>query len=197
MVEFPLGLMTKTEVRAAAARAGLGVAQKRDSQEVCFIPDNDYASFVAAEASRIGLDASGDLVDTAGKVIGRHGEYYRYTIGQRRGLGVALGSSRYVVAVDAGSRAVTIGTNDDLMSHSLVAAGASWVAGVPPGDGTECTVRVRNGHEGAPGRLFTTGGGASFRVEFKSPVRAIAPGQAAVVYDGDRVLGGGWMEGRG
>ncbi|MBI5525283.1 MAG: tRNA 2-thiouridine(34) synthase MnmA [Deltaproteobacteria bacterium] len=186
--EFPLSEMTKDEVRAIAAREGLPVAVKPDSQETCFVPPGGYAAFVASQAPG---DFSGEIVDTSGKTLGQHKGYFRYTIGQRRGTGLAFGSPRYVTAIDAARRIVTIGGNDDLLSTALVADGASWVAGSPPVIGAPCTVRIRSTHRGVPARVFPSAKG--FRVEFESPVRAVAPGQAAVLYDGDRVLGGGWI----
>jgi tRNA-specific 2-thiouridylase len=185
---FPLGEIRKDEVRAIAAREGLPVAVKPDSQETCFVPRGGYADFVAGRAPG---DCSGDIVDTAGRRVGRHKGYFRYTIGQRRGTGLAFGSPRYVTAINAARKTVVLGGNDDLLAAALVAEGASWVAGPPPATGFPCTAKIRSTHRGVPARVFPSAKG--FRLEFDSPVRAVAPGQAAVLYDGDKVLGGGWI----
>jgi tRNA-uridine 2-sulfurtransferase len=188
---FPVGGMTKDEVRRVAVDAGLAVAAKGDSQEACFVPVGGYADFVAARAGR--RDDSGEIVDTEGMTLGRHRAYYRYTIGQRRGTGLAFGAPRYVVAIDADSKRVTIGGPDDLMAAGLEADGANWVAGAPPEPGKPCLVKIRNGHRGAAARVFASED--AFTVRFDEKVRAVAPGQAAVVYAGDVVLGGGWIRG--
>lgn len=187
---FPLGEMKKGEVRAIAAAEGLPVAVKPDSQENCFVPPGGYADFVAGRA---GGDPSGEILDTTGRTVGRHKGYFRYTVGQRRGTGLAFGAPRYVTAIDAEKKTVTIGPNEDLLSGTLDADGASWVSGLPPADGAECTVMIRSTHRGVPARIFPKTD--SFRVKFHSPVRAVAPGQAAVIYDGDKLLGGGWIRG--
>lgn len=186
---FPVGGLGKDEVRRIAAEAKLPVADKGDSQEACFVPAEGYAGFVAARAG--GVDASGEIVDTAGKVLGRHPAYYRYTIGQRRGTGLALGAPRYVVAIDPRTRRVTIGGASDLMAGGLCADGANWVAGAPPAPGTACLARIRNGHRGVRAKVYPSEDG--FTLAFDEKVRAVAAGQAAVLYDGDAVLGGGWI----
>ena len=188
---FPVGGITKDEVRRVAVDAGLAVAAKGDSQEACFVPAGGYADFVAARAGD--RDNSGEIVDTEGRTLGRHLAYYRYTIGQRRGTGLAFGAPRYVVAIDAEKKRVTIGGPDDLMASGLAADGANWVAGAPPEPGMPCLVKIRNGHRGAAARVFASDD--TFTVRFDEKVRAVAPGQAAVLYTGDVVLGGGWIRG--
>jgi tRNA-specific 2-thiouridylase len=183
---FPLGAATKAEVRAHAARMALPVATKPESQEVCFIPDDDHTAFVAS--ARPG-DASGEIVGTDGRVLGRHDAYYRYTVGQRRGLGVATGAPAYVLDIDPATRRVTVGSDDQLWAHGLVLRDAHWLAR-PPADAS-VTVRIR--HRGAfvPARVEATD---PVVVRFETPARAVTPGQAAVVYAGTRVLGGGWIQ---
>ena len=186
---FPVGGMSKEQVRRTAAEAGLPVAEKGDSQEACFVPSGGYADFIAVRAGD--RDASGEIVDTGGKVLGWHRGYYRYTVGQRRGTGLAFGTPRYVVSIDAEKRRVMIGGPSDLMASGLVADGTNWVGGTPPRLGTACVVKVRNGHRGAAAHVFPSGD--AFTVRFDEKVRAIAPGQAAVLYKDDVVLGGGWI----
>jgi tRNA-specific 2-thiouridylase len=184
---FPLGELTKDEVRAHAVRLGLVTADKPESMEVCFLPDDDHARFVA---QRSDLDGSGEIVDEAGRVLGRHDGYWRYTVGQRRGLGVALGDPCYVLRVEPATRRVVVTTDPArLGAMALTATGAVWVD--LPSPDREVEVRVRHRGKRVPARI--TAEGTAFRVAFAEPVRAVAPGQAAVVYDGERVLGGGWI----
>jgi tRNA-specific 2-thiouridylase len=188
---FPVGGQTKAETRAHAARLGLPVAQKPDSQEVCFVPGADHAAFLAEHAPD--LVRTGAVVDAAsGAVLGEHDGTFRYTIGQRRGLGVSTGTRSYVVAVDRSANRVVVGPSELLARSGLLADRMTWVSGSPPTGPIEVTVRIRYRGEGAPGVVTPgadDGGGA--RVEFRSPQRAIAPGQSVVFYDGDEVLGGG------
>lgn len=182
---FPLGGMRKAEVRAHAARLGLAVAEKPESQEVCFVPDDDHARLVREHHPD--LDASGPIVDDTGREIGRHDGYFRYTIGQRRGLNVAIGKPTYVTAVDPASRTVVVGSDAQLVRHGLIASGASWFARPAPAD--RVLARVR--HRGALVPC-TVGSGDPLEVRFLTPVRAVAPGQSIVFYsaDGETVLGG-------
>lgn len=187
---LPLGdLESKAEVRAHARRLGLPVHDKPDSQEICFVPDGDHAAVLAARAPA--ALTPGPIVDQAGRVVGRHQGYGRYTVGQRRGLGVAAGERRYVTAVDAASATVTIGPREATRAAGLTAARATW-HGELDAEG-RATVQVRYGHRGTPARLGGAGG-PRFEVTFEAPVEAVAPGQAAVAYDGDVLLGGGWIE---
>lgn len=189
---FPLGHLTKPEVRAHAARLDLPVAAKPESQEVCFLPDDDHTRFVS-EHVPAEQDVSGPIVDEAGRVLGRHDAYYRYTVGQRRGLQVALGAPAYVLRIEPETRAVVVTTDPArLGSLALTATGATWHA--PPSEDERVGVRVRHRGQIHPAQV-TVGADGAFSVRFAEPVRAVSPGQAAVVYRGETVLGGGWIEG--
>ena len=186
---FPLGEMTKAQTRAEARRLGLlDIAAKPESQEVCFIPGDDHVSFLEEFVPR--MVREGEMVDTEGKVVGKHQGSFRYTIGQRRGLGVSTGRPNYVVDIDAASNRVVIGSGDLLSRRGLVADRLSWVAGEPPSTGIfEVEARVRYKGEDTPAAVQVEEGIAT--VEFRSPVRAVAPGQSVVFYRGDGCLGGG------
>jgi tRNA-specific 2-thiouridylase len=191
-LEFPLGELTKDAVRARARSLGLVTADKPESQEICFVPDGDYARVV--EAMRPGaLPGEGELVDGEGRRLGRHGGVHRFTVGQRKGLGLGGGERRYVTRVDAASNRVVVGPLADLEVRSAFASGVSWVAGRAPAPGTRARVRVRYRHQGEPATLEPAPDDR-VRIDFDAPVRAVAPGQAAVFYAGDVVLGGGWLE---
>jgi len=190
--EFPLGQMTKDEVRARARALGLVTAEKPESQEICFVPDGDYAAVV--EGIRPGrLPGEGDVVDAAGRVLGRHRGIHHYTVGQRRGLGLASSDRLYVTALDAARNRVVVGGERELEAPVARVEDVRWISGEPPPAGTRATVRVRHRHEGAAARLEP--GPDATLVRFEAPVRAVAPGQAAVFYRGDEVLGGGWIAG--
>jgi len=179
----------KDKVRDAARSLGLAVHDKPDSQEICFVPDDDYVQVLRAREP--GALRPGNIVNSAGEVLGRHEGFARYTIGQRRGLGVAGGVPMYVTKIDPVAAAVTIGPRQEAMGGRLRASNANWHAEVP--EEFTATVQVRYNHRGAPARVRLLGPGA-FEAVFDEPVFAIAPGQAAVVYDGDRLLGGGWID---
>ena len=183
---FPLGGMTKTEVRAHARRFGLVTAEKKESQDICFIPDGDHARFVSEMAGDV--DASGDIVDLKGNVLGTHDGFYRFTIGQRRGLGVALGYPAYVSHIDAETKRVFLAPQSEVMHTGLIATQCNWFDRPHPAQ----IVHVRIRHRGT---LIpcTVSDGDPCTVTFLEPGMAVAPGQAAVFYDGDRVLGGGWI----
>jgi tRNA-uridine 2-sulfurtransferase len=188
---FPLGDLDKERVRAQAARLGLPVADKPESQEVCFLPDHDHARFVR-ESAGPDHDGAGEIVDESGRVLGRHDGYYRYTIGQRRGLGLALPSPAFVLRIEPATRRVVVTTDPaKLGAMGLAASGSTWHRLPEPGE--EVEVRVRHRGARVPARV-EVGADGRFLVAFERPVRAVAPGQAAVVYQGERVLGGGWID---
>lgn len=190
---LPLGEMeSKEQVRAEARRLGLPVHDKPDSQEVCFVPENDHAEFLRRRAPR--AMRPGEILDSSGKVLGRHDGYGAYTVGQRRGLGVAAGVPVYVTRIDPAAATVTLGPREELLASGLRASGANWHVPLQPGAEFAATIQIRYNHRGAPGRVRVTAP-AEFEVRFDEPVPAVTPGQAAVVYDGRRLLGGGWIEG--
>jgi tRNA-specific 2-thiouridylase len=192
---FPLGNMTKTEVRERARQHGLALAEKPDSQEICFVPGGDYKRFLDAyleEQSEPAPSTAGEMVTGSGAVIGEHGGIHNFTVGQRKGLGVATGSPLYVIQIDRDSRQVTVGAEDELYSKTLRAGGLNWIAVEHLGEPLRAAVKIRHRHEPAPA-LIERAGEDEMRVTFDEPQRAITPGQAAVVYDGDVVVGGGWI----
>ncbi len=189
---LPIGeLEGKEQVRRIARRTGLFVYDKPDSQETCFVPDGDYVSLLrnrAPEALR-----TGKIITSAGQILGTHEGYARFTIGQRRGLGVAAGKPIYVTRIDPATATVTAGPCEELMSDHLAASKANWHRDMPKE--FKAVVQIRYNHSGARGTVRITAA-TTFEVEFDDPVSAITPGQAAVVYDEDRLLGGGWIEGQ-
>jgi tRNA-uridine 2-sulfurtransferase len=188
-VMFPVGSSTKEEIRAVAHQVGLRVAAKPDSQEICFVPDHDYAGFIRRRKGPI--DTAGELVDTAGRVLGNHSGYEQFTIGQRRGLGMAFGEPRYVVSVDAVTNRVVLGGREDLACHELLADRLNWLIDDVP-ETFECRAKIRYLHSAAPCRVERLGQDR-VRVRFERPQSAVAPGQAVVFYWGPRVVGGGWI----
>ncbi|MDT5268559.1 MAG: tRNA-uridine 2-sulfurtransferase [Acidobacteriota bacterium] len=193
---FPLGEMTKDEVREVARRHGLYVAEKRESQEICFVPDGDYAGFIdrylEAEGREDERPAHGEIVDTEGRVVGEHEGVHRFTVGQRRGLGVSRPLPLYVVRVEPESNRVVVGQDEELLSSEFTAAGVNWVAFDEPDAPARADVRVRYRHHEAPATITPLGQGRA-RVRFDQPQRAVTPGQATVFYRGDEVVGGGWI----
>jgi tRNA-specific 2-thiouridylase len=208
---LPIGSYTKPEIRAIAKAKNLPVFDKPDSQEICFVPDNDYAGLVErrrpdlAAASR----GAGEIRDTAGNILGEHEGQHRFTVGQRRGVGVALGHPIYVVERDPHENTVTVGSREDLRATGLVAREANWLVepdAIPEDDWRAVSVQYRYNSAALPARVrrigdtdepTPSGRPGRFEVVFDEPVEAVAPGQAAVVYDGrepDLVLGGGWIE---
>ncbi len=189
---FPVGDLAKDDVRRAAERMGMAVAGKPDSQEICFVPDDDYAGFLERQSP--GLATSGAIVNQQGQTVGSHGGVHRFTVGQRKGLGLSAGVPLYVVGLDAARQEVTVGPREALDRATFTASRVNWLAGGPPdGDRTEATVQIRHRHQAAPAVIRAVEEG---RVEviFATPQSAITPGQAAVFYDGDEVLGGGWID---
>jgi tRNA-specific 2-thiouridylase len=193
---FPLGEMSKDEARDAARRHGLGVADKRESQEICFVPDGDYAGFIEryleAEGREGERPARGEIVDTKGRVVGQHEGVHRYTTGQRRGIGVPRQLPLYVVRVEPETNRVVVGDAEDLLSAEFTAAGVNWVAFDEPQEPVRADVRVRYRHQESPA-IITPLGHGRVRVRFDEPQRAVTPGQATVFYRGDEVVGGGWI----
>ena len=188
---FPLGGMTKQEVRRLAAGYGLRVAEKGESQEICFVPDNDYVRFLEEVRGEEPLE--GDIVDSRGNLLGRHNGTYRYTVGQRKGLGIAHPHPLYVLGVDIARNEVIVGGRDELLGDGLIAADVNWIA-LPPDSVIEATCKIRYRHRPVPCRIEPLPGNRA-EVRFLKREKAITPGQAVVFYDGDEVLGGGWIEG--
>jgi len=188
-VQLPVGEMTKTEVRRRAATLGLGTADKPDSQDICFVPSGDYREFLKQQLPETALP--GPVVDLGGVVLAEHDGITGFTIGQRRGLGVAVGEARYVIDIEPAERRVVIGTYDDLLVGGCIVGDVSFVAGRPPGR-DDVTVKVRYRSSAVPATL--TPAGDRWEVRFAERHPSPAPGQAAVFYDGERVLGGGTIE---
>jgi len=191
MALFPVGDLTKTEVRRLANERGLATADKAESQEICFVPDDDYAAFVDRRAG--GEPRSGPIVDASGRVLGEHRGVHRFTVGQRKGLGLTAPRPMYVLAVNHQARSVTVGTEDELLSSELTARDVNWVAAAPD-RALRARAKIRYRHAEADAVIDPLPDGRA-RVRFDSPQRAVTPGQAAVFYDGDVCLGGGWIEG--
>lgn len=194
---FPLGEMSKPEARDAARQHNLvGVAEKKESQEICFVPDGDYAGFIdrylEAEQATDRLPGAGEIVDTAGKVIGKHEGIHRYTVGQRRGIGIADQRPLYVISINADRNRVAVGAAEELLSNEFTAAGVNWISFDAPSEPVRADVRVRYRHTAAPATITSLPEGRA-RVVFDEPQRAITPGQATVFYRGDEVVGGGWI----
>lgn len=195
--QFPLGAMNKTDVRALADRLGLAVAAKGDSQEICFVPNGDYAAFLDAYLRSKGITAAqqhGEIVSTDGRSLGEHSGVHHFTVGQRRGLGIATGEPLYVIATDAATQRVTVGSNAQLLRVHLVANNVNWVSWPGLAAAARAQVKIRNKHEAAAATLHPMTNLNRIEVHFDEPQRAVTPGQAAVFYDGDLVLGGGWIE---
>lgn len=184
-LEFPLGELEKTQSREHGQRLGVPNWDKPDSQELCFVPDGDIGGFIERER---GIKNEGVIRDAQGEVVGAHQGIHRFTVGQRRGLGLGGGPARYVLRVLPQENEVVVGDEAGLLGSSFVAPRAEWCS-EPPAESFEALVRVRHRHQPAPARVTPVGAG--FRADFESPQRAIAPGQAAVVYRGDEVVGGG------
>lgn len=186
---FPVGGYQKSELREMAAKAGIKTANKPDSQEICFIPDNDYSRFI--NDFRGPQETAGELVDTAGNVVGQHAGYQNFTIGQRRGLGVAFGDPRFVVRIEPETRQVVIGTKEELGRQVVEADRVNWLKpnlSFP----FQATAQIR--YQNTPGACTVHQlEGDRIQVEFEEPQFGVAPGQALVLYDDDRVLGGGWI----
>ena len=184
---FPLGGLTKTEAREIAEKHGFRNANKPDSQDICFVPDGDYASVV--EKLTGNKPVPGDFVDKDGNVLGRHEGIINYTIGQRKGLGLAMGHPVFVCGICPECNQVVIGENEDLMSRICTAKDFNWISGHAPDGPVRASAKTRYRMKEQPGTVYVTSEGVRF--EFDEPMRAITPGQSLVIYDGDVVLGGG------
>jgi tRNA-specific 2-thiouridylase len=193
--EFPLGERTKSEVREIARRLAVPVAEKPESQEICFVPTGNYVRFIESYLQEQGSELpkeEGEIVSTSGEVVGRHSGLHQFTVGQRRGLGIAAGRPVYVVAVDRGTNRLVVGEDRELKRSICYVRDVNWIP-YETLDGTvEASVRIRNRHEPALAEV-TAIEKSGARVVFQEPQRAITPGQAAVFYDGETVLGGGWI----
>jgi tRNA-specific 2-thiouridylase len=192
---FPLGAMTKPEVRERARSFGLTLAEKPDSQEICFVPSGDYKQFIDAYLEEQGEalpDTAGELVTTSGEVIGRHSGIHNFTIGQRKGIGVATGTPLYVIQVNGAARQVVVGPGEALLSGTLRARRLNWIALPDLIHPIRVSIKIRNKHQAATATLEKVADDEVL-ARFDEPQRAVTPGQAAVFYDGDVVVGGGWI----
>ena len=185
---FPLGSLTKSQVRQIAEEQGFINARRKDSQDICFIPDGDYVAFMKAYTKKD--YPAGDYVDLSGKVLGKHSGAVCYTIGQRKGLGIALGAPAYVCAKDIATNTVTLGTNEDLFHKTLLAQNWNWIPFPALEEPMRVSAKVRYRHTPQPATVYPEENGFA-RVEFDEPQRAITAGQAVVLYQGDLVVGGG------
>ena len=186
---FPVGALDKPAVREEARRLGLRVAEKKDSQEICFVAAGEHAGFVGKRAEIPG----GVIQDRDGQVLGRHDGVHRFTIGQRKGLGLSAGIPLYVVGIDADAASVTVGPREDLERTTLTASRVNWMSGDIPTAPIRALARIRYRHKEAPATLAPTGSD-TVSLTFDDPQLAITPGQAVVFYEGDVVLGGGWID---
>ncbi len=193
--EFPLGELSKDEVRALAREVNLPVAEKPESMELCFVPNGNYVQFIQAYASERKIQvnhSAGDIVTEHGNVIGRHTGVHNYTIGQRKGLGFAAGKPVYVLAIDAEKNRVVVGEDDALRTCAFEIEEVNWISIEEPPSRLRAEVKIRHKHEPSPASVEALPG-KRVRITFDVPQRAITPGQAAVIYSGDVVLAGGWI----
>ncbi len=193
--DFPLGELTKEQVREIARRAELPVAEKPESMELCFVPNGNYVQFIQAYSREAGIslaEQEGEIVNEDGAVIGRHSGVHHFTIGQRKGLGFAAGKPLYVLAIDAAKNQVVVGDDSALRTTSFALEDVNWVSVEAPHTPVRASVKIRHKHEPAPATVEALEGRRA-HVTFDSPQRAVTPGQAAVFYDADVVLGGGWI----
>jgi tRNA-specific 2-thiouridylase len=193
--EFPLGELTKEEVRELARRVQLPVAEKPDSMELCFVPNGNYVQFIHAYAAEIGRplqEAEGEIVMSDGTVVGKHTGVHQFTIGQRKGLGFSASKPLYVLSIDTENNRVVVGDDEDLRAAVCEVEGVNWIARETPETPVRAFVKIRHKHEPAPATIEALDGHRA-RITFESPQRAVTPGQAAVFYEGDSVLAGGWI----
>jgi tRNA-specific 2-thiouridylase len=187
---FPIGGYRKDEVRAIARKLGLAVADKPDSVEICFVPDGDHGALIRSR--RPGLRTAGKFVDTAGEFLAEHPGIENFTVGQRKGLGYAAGSRRYILKIVSEDNSVVLGDRDELLTHELAASRINWLLDAPSVP-LRCQAKIRYRHSAAAAVVMALPDGGA-RVHFDEPQSAVTPGQAVVFYDGPRVLGGGWIE---
>ena len=195
---FPVGGWHKTDVRDYARARRLPVANKADSQEICFVPNGDYARFIDTHAEKVSDGSSratsgGVIVDRTGAVLGRHSGVHHFTVGQRKGLGLATGAPLYVLELRPTENAVVVGPREGLEETTLTASGVNWISGTPPSNSLQVQVQIRHRHTPAAARVQPLDAGRA-EVEFDAPQTAITPGQAVVFYEGDVVVGGGWID---
>jgi tRNA-specific 2-thiouridylase len=193
--DFPLGEMAKSDVRDTARRLKVPVAEKPESQEICFVPSGNYVKFIASYLEEQGSalpEIPGDIVNTAGEVLGRHNGLHSFTVGQRKGLGLSTGQPMYVVALDRAQNCLVVGEDRELRSTSCDVRDINWISCATLESPIDAMVRVRNRHEPAAAQIAPLDA-TTARITFADPQRAITPGQAAVFYRGDEVLGGGWI----
>jgi len=188
---FPVGEMRKKDVRKIAREAGLPVADKRESQEVCFVREGGIGSFLRKMVPH--MDGKGEFITRDGKVLGSHSGYYQYTIGQRHGLGLSNPSPLYVIGIDPKANRVIVGGEKELYRRQLIASSPRWIAGKPPKFPFHALAQIRSRHEGGDCEVDYCQDG-QIKVSFIHPQRAITPGQAVVFYNGDEVIGGAWIE---
>jgi len=194
--EFPLGELSKDEVRTLAREANLPVAEKPESMELCFVPNGNYVQFIQAYSleRKVPLnDTEGDIVTEDGSVLGRHNGVHNYTIGQRKGLGFATSKPIYVLSIDVENNRVVVGEDEALRSSSFEIENVNWISIVEPAAPVRAEVKIRHKHVPAMASVEALPGSRA-RITFDSPQRAITPGQAAAIYSGDVVLAGGWIK---
>lgn len=198
---FPLGGMEKPQVRELARELGIPTAAKPDSQEICFVPNGDYAAFIDSYFKEQGITPAGtrgELVSSDGHVMGEHAGVHHFTVGQRRGLRVAVGEPLYVISTEPATQRVVIGRNDELLRASMRVKNVNWISIAPPTKPLRAAVKIRNKHSAAQATLRVNSSDVApdgaVEVLFDEPQRAVTPGQGAVFYSGDLVLGGGWIE---
>ena len=195
--KFPLGHMQKPEVRKLAEEYGLTVASKNDSQEICFVPNGDYAAFIDAYFKEQGIAPAatrGQITDKQGRVLGEHAGVHQFTVGQRKGLGIATGEPLYVIATEPATQTVVVGRGDELLRDSCIAKDVNWISVEEIQEPLRVQVKIRNKHVAAPATLQPVQDATRVEVRFDTPQRAVTPGQAAVFYQGDVVVGGGWID---
>ncbi len=195
--QFPLGGFQKAEVRELARELGIPTAEKPDSQEICFVPNGDYAAFIEGYFKEQGIASdvtAGELVTTDGRVVGEHAGVHHFTVGQRRGLGISAPEPLYVIETKPSERRVVVGRNEELLRSAMHVNGVNWISIAAPSEPIRAEVKIRNKHAAAPATIIPSSVPERVEIRFDDAQRAVTPGQGAVFYDGDLVLGGGWIE---